>query len=227
MAKTKNQNSGCLTVFLSLLGIGQGKSSGEHPYRIRDNFLTAAEMSFYGVLKGVVGDRAVIVPQAGLWNIFYVPRNYEAYTTAMNHVDRKHVDFLLCNRDDMQPMVAIELDDSSHRRPDRQTRDAVVDAVFEEADLPLLHIPTKRGYDTRELQQMLTPYLPVGIPKTTPQQRVVPPSPVNVVPDGKPLCPKCGSPMVLRVAKTGTHQGEQFYACSNYPKCRGIVSVKN
>ena len=40
-----------------------------------------------------------------------------------------------------------------------------------------------------------------------------------------PLCPKCGAPMVLRTAKRGERAGKQFYGCSMYPKCRGIVNV--
>jgi len=33
-------------------------------------------------------------------------------------------------------------------------------------------------------------------------------------------CPKCGSELVLRVAKRGANKGNQFYGCSNYPKCK-------
>ena len=35
-------------------------------------------------------------------------------------------------------------------------------------------------------------------------------------------CPKCGRPMVLRTAKNGDNQGNQFWGCSGYPKCRAI-----
>lgn len=35
-------------------------------------------------------------------------------------------------------------------------------------------------------------------------------------------CPKCGKPMVLRTAKTGDTQGNQFWGCSGYPKCRTV-----
>lgn len=37
------------------------------------------------------------------------------------------------------------------------------------------------------------------------------------------LCPKCGSELVLRTAKKGANAGNQFYGCSNYPKCRYTV----
>jgi len=33
-------------------------------------------------------------------------------------------------------------------------------------------------------------------------------------------CPKCGSELILRVAKKGKNKGNKFYGCSNYPKCR-------
>ncbi|BAF72445.1 conserved hypothetical protein [Sulfurovum sp. NBC37-1] len=36
----------------------------------------------------------------------------------------------------------------------------------------------------------------------------------------KNVCPKCGSELILRTAKKGTNAGNQFYGCSNYPKCR-------
>ncbi|MCX5870467.1 MAG: topoisomerase DNA-binding C4 zinc finger domain-containing protein [Deltaproteobacteria bacterium] len=38
-------------------------------------------------------------------------------------------------------------------------------------------------------------------------------------------CPKCGSPMVIRETKTGQNIGKKFWGCSNFPKCRSIVSV--
>jgi len=38
--------------------------------------------------------------------------------------------------------------------------------------------------------------------------------------ENKNSCPKCGSDLVLRVAKQGINKGNQFYGCSSYPKCR-------
>lgn len=36
------------------------------------------------------------------------------------------------------------------------------------------------------------------------------------------ICPKCGALLILRTAKKGIKLGQQFYGCSNYPKCRYI-----
>lgn len=40
------------------------------------------------------------------------------------------------------------------------------------------------------------------------------------------ICPKCGAPMVLRVAKKGEKAGEKFYGCSQFPKCRFIMNIE-
>ena len=34
------------------------------------------------------------------------------------------------------------------------------------------------------------------------------------------VCPVCGGKLVLRTAKQGHNAGNQFYGCSNYPRCR-------
>jgi DNA-binding helix-hairpin-helix protein with protein kinase domain len=38
---------------------------------------------------------------------------------------------------------------------------------------------------------------------------------------GRLSCPRCGSPMVSRVAKHGRWAGRQYWGCSRYPSCKG------
>lgn len=40
-----------------------------------------------------------------------------------------------------------------------------------------------------------------------------------------PLCPKCGKPMIKRVAKKGANAGTEFWSCSAYPNCDGTRNV--
>jgi four helix bundle suffix protein len=44
-------------------------------------------------------------------------------------------------------------------------------------------------------------------------------------PDRIPACPKCSKPMVLRTAKSGKNAGQQFWGCSAYPDCKGVVKL--
>ncbi len=41
------------------------------------------------------------------------------------------------------------------------------------------------------------------------------------------ICPKCGNPLVLRVAKRGENAGNKFLGCSQFPKCKYIQQIDN
>lgn len=40
------------------------------------------------------------------------------------------------------------------------------------------------------------------------------------------VCPKCGGELKLRTAKRGQSEGNQFYGCSGYPRCRYVRPVE-
>nr|WP_319396328.1 NERD domain-containing protein [uncultured Desulfobacter sp.] len=40
-------------------------------------------------------------------------------------------------------------------------------------------------------------------------------------------CPKCGSPLVVRIVKKGPNAGSQFLGCSGFPRCRYTTPVDN
>jgi predicted RNA-binding Zn-ribbon protein involved in translation (DUF1610 family) len=208
---------GCLTAVLRLFGIRLGRqATSDLPYRRRDDFLSAAELSFYRVLRLVVKDRATILTKVNLADIFFVARPNENQTHR-NRIDRKHVDFLICDSDMMTPLAGVELDDKSHARADRVARDRLVDSVFEAAGLPLFRIPAQSSYDQNALAGRLAPCME--------RNKIAPAiSPQPVVGKSSPICPKCGIAMVQRMASKGRNQGNTFWGCPNYPRCREIAS---
>jgi uncharacterized protein DUF2726 len=74
----------------------EGKAQApEFPYRLRDNFLSPAELSFFGVLKASVGERATVSAKVGLNDLFWVKTDDQSrFRIYTNKIDRKHVDFL-------------------------------------------------------------------------------------------------------------------------------------
>ena len=184
----------------------------EYPYLIRDDFLSPAELSFYLVLKSAVSDWALVCPKVALGDLFHAkssdPSKYRTYT---NKIDRKHVDFLLCDVKTVRPILGIELDDKSHQRPDRQERDEFVEKVFAAAKLPLVRVPVRYSYSVNELTSMLEPY---AAKKEHPAPKV----PVSLDITAAPRCPKCGSEMILRTSKSGSNQGEKFWGLFGFPE---------
>lgn len=133
-----------------------GRSPSESlPYRKRDYLLTAAERSFYEVLCGIAGDQLHVFPKVRLLDLFYLPKGTENIQSHKNRVMSKHVDFLLCDRENIAPLLVIELDDSSHEREDRKERDTFVDKALGAASLPILHVMAKRSYAPKELAELI------------------------------------------------------------------------
>lgn len=196
------------------------RAIAEYPYAVREDFLSLAEQNFYLVLKSTVSEWAIVCPKVSLGDLFLVksidPSQFRIYT---NKIDRKHVDFLLCDPKTTQPLAGIELDDKSHQRADRQVRDEFVQEVFQAAKLPLVRVNVKHAYTTAELNN----FLHKAVRKNGSLSQDTLPSENH---EEAPKCPKCGSRMFVRVARSGPNQGKQFWGCSQYPQCRGILPYK-
>ena len=212
MSNTSNEKSGCLGFFLELFGIAPSRSVTEPlPFRLRDDFLSFAEISFYHILLSTVGDRMTVCPKVNLNDIFFVSRP-DQNLGARNRISGKHVDFLLCDSRSMRPLAGIELDDASHARKDRQTRDAFVQQVFETAKIALIRFPAQRAYNLSEIKARLSPFFAGNdVPPALPAKEG------NI---STPSCPKCGIPLLVRSGSRG-----KFYGCSNYPKCRQTIPI--
>jgi len=59
-------------------------------------------------------------------------------------------------------------------------------------------------------------------PSRQPQTSPIDPIPTNnnVRKDNSPVCPKCGNPLVVRVARKGSRAGQKFWGCTKFPDCR-------
>jgi predicted RNA-binding Zn-ribbon protein involved in translation (DUF1610 family) len=193
-------------------------STIDYPYHQVDEFISPAELNFFFNLKSALEDSVQIFSKVKLSDLFYAKTgDFGKNRSYTNKIDRKHIDFLLCDPKTLKPLLGIELDDKSHQRADRQERDDFVNRVFEAAKLPLMHISVQRGYSQSELKTQISVYLlGAKISDKQPER----------VQDSSPRCPKCGSEMILRTAKRGNNQGGNFWGCSKYPECRGIVNIE-
>ena len=153
------EKTGCLgfvfRLFPGLMPKENGVSAGvELPkVMVNNRFVSDAEADFFRVLRAVVGDRGHILAQVSLKQLLYFPgKSNPVRQRWQNKVAQKSVDFVICEPNTLKPKVVIELDEPSHLRPDRQTRDEEVEAILEAAGLPVLRVLTSRTYDMKELE---------------------------------------------------------------------------
>ncbi len=92
-----------------------------------------------------------VFPQAHLPTIVdgrIIGQNWKG---SFRHIDEKSVDFVLCDKAYIAPVLAIELDDKTHTREDRIMRDKEVERILSMAELPLLHLENHGHFDPEML----------------------------------------------------------------------------
>lgn len=122
------------------------------PYKKKDFLLTKAERSFYEVLCLAVKNLDVsLFVKVRLADLLYLPKGTDNRQSHVNRITSKHVDFVICSLPSLSPVIAIELDDSSHQQPNRVIRDEFLEKALSDAGLPLIRVPAKESYNVQEL----------------------------------------------------------------------------
>lgn len=222
----------------------QGVKTPSTPYTKKVSLFTPAERSFLGVLDQAVGDQYRIFAKTRVADIIGVKSTSDrsAWSKAFNQIKAKHFDFVLCSKDTLEVIAAIELNDKSHQKKKRQERDAFLAGVCQDISLPFFEIPAQRSYSATDLREKLSAVLDpqeTNLPQTPDGDNVAKTGPCPVEPgqpeeetlpnssgttgDSAPICPKCEGKMVLRKYKKGAKAGQEFWGCSNFPKCRSIL----
>ena len=185
------------------------------PYRLREHFLSTPELALFRLLQRMVGRHYLICPKVALNDIFYIVRPNEN-VHFFNKFFRKHVDFLLCEPDTLKPAIGIELVKPVMRNETREADQFMAD-LFLSVGLPLVHIQSSERYSEHDLTELLE--LAVTKVKDTKPLRA------TTKTDSVPMCPVCGRMMVLRIHRTGTNAGKQYYGCTDNPHCPGTLEI--
>ncbi len=104
-------------------------------------------------LQTAVAGNWLIFTQIRMADLMLVKKGTDARNSHQGKINQRYIDFVLCDKQWLSPILAIELDDKSHDHPDRQERDAFVNAAFAAAGLPLLRVPARATYDPVQIAQ--------------------------------------------------------------------------
>lgn len=112
-------------------------------YRVKP-ILTNNELNFYKQLRPVAEKLGYTVLTKVRIADFIEPCNFSDNREKQSHFNRiksKHVDFALARKDNLQPILLIELDDSSHVYNQKTVeRDVFINQVYSQAELDILHM---------------------------------------------------------------------------------------
>lgn len=128
----------------------------KYQYKRKEFFMTRAEHECYDALVAAVGEKYYIFAQVHLPTIVDNRIKGQNWKAARSHINRKSVDFVLCDKEYIAPKLAIELGDRSHERPDRKDRDLEVERILQDAGLPLLRLENPGRFNPTELAQKIS-----------------------------------------------------------------------
>ncbi len=152
---------GVVFIFLKAKLDKNEKEKVKYQYKRKDFFMTRAEHECFDALVLAVGDRYHVFPQVHLPTVIDSKVVGQNWNAAFRHISQKSVDFVLCDKSYIKPILAIELDDKTHQRKDRIERDGEVERVFKGADLPLLRLENHGQFNAAELAQKVSDILQI------------------------------------------------------------------
>ena len=126
-------------------------------YQGRVALFTAAELAFYDKLKTAIGDSYQIFGKVRLADVIEPKKGLGKSTRqcALDGIASKNLDFVLTLPGSLNIACVIELDNSSHRKPDRVERDDFVESALARADVPLIRFQAQPMYSVDEIKDSL------------------------------------------------------------------------
>ncbi len=133
----------------------------EYKYQKKPFLVTNAEQSFFKRIEGVISDEYYVFPQIPLSALVDHKVVGQNWKSAFAHVNRKTIDYVICDRDNLKPLLAIELDDWSHDKDDRINRDFEVERILKESGLPLVRFRDIKEMTDDELSKVINEKLSI------------------------------------------------------------------
>src|SRR5215475_7908992 len=107
---------------------------------------------------------------------------------------------------------------------DRSLGTALPPNVLTNSYASYIQSKTEVFFDDPEVRRIVSVIRKVMLPKTS-ATRLTHADHLRQRFESTTTCARCGSPLVLRTARSGRFTGNQFFGCSRYPSCRYVRKI--
>ena len=133
--------------------VSLGIASTDSPkYRKNKSLLTKPEHVLYQTLLQASNNEYMVFAKVRMGDFVFLANEPRDRKFHVNQVLCKHVDFLFCDNRTLEPLLVVELDDSSHKQYVQSERDEFKNKTFQAIGLPYLRIALQQEYDWKSLQ---------------------------------------------------------------------------
>lgn len=145
-----------LLIAVTIVAIKLNDGGLAFPFKKRTTLFTPAERQFLNLLEASVGHQYRIICRVKLTDILDIRKNSNKRTirTALQRAGGRHLDYVLCSKDDMTPVVAVDLVHNNGNGYKTQ-RDWFVAGALDAARIPHLRIKVKAGYKPKDIRDCI------------------------------------------------------------------------
>ncbi|WP_085298493.1 DUF2726 domain-containing protein [Cognaticolwellia mytili] len=142
-----------LIVIVAMLASRLTDNSFPFPFDRKTAIFTPAEKNFQNLVEQAMGDRYRIINRVKLADIVTIRNGVSnrAGQTAANNANSKYLDFVICDRDSMKLLGAIDLVDTKGKGY-KVKKDWFVSGALEAAAVPHIRIKVKANYTVDEIR---------------------------------------------------------------------------
>ena len=180
-----------LMMLLIVVALGAMKLSDNgvsFPFRSKPQLFTPVAHNFLKLIEQAVGREFRIVCRVRLSDVLAVraKASKKQGSSAMSRASSKQLDFVLCDREDMTPIMAIDLVHNDGKNKYKSQRDFFVNGALDAAGLPHARIKVKTGYSVEEIRECIESKL---VAYRRRQQKIAQAPTLNPAPTKRPTRP--------------------------------------
>jgi len=142
---------------ISVLAIKFNDSKVDFPFSSKKQLFTAAERQFLSLIEEAVGDEFRVLCRVKLTDLLALRNDADRKraNSALLRASNKQLDFVLCDRKDMTPVMAIDLVYGVGKDGHNTQRDFFVNGALDTASIPHVRIKAKGGYTLVDIRECI------------------------------------------------------------------------
>lgn len=144
-----------IVVALTALKLNDGGLS--FPFKRKASLLSQTELTFLDLIENAVGTQYRVLCRVRLSEVLSLRQNTDKRTAkhALLKASSRQLDFVLCSKHDMSPVIAVDLVNNTSKEGYKKQRDWYVSSALDAARIPHLRIKAKSGYSPADIRECI------------------------------------------------------------------------
>lgn len=146
-----------LLIVVAAAAIKLSDSGVAFPFKRRPQLFTPVEHSFLNLIEQAMGREFRIICRVRLSDVLAVRQSTskKQASAALTRASARQLDFVLCDKQDMTPVLAVDLVHQSGKEGYKAQRDWFVSGALDAAGIPHARIKVKSGYTLEEIRECM------------------------------------------------------------------------